>query len=276
MEMHASRPLYYFLVTIITQFILAAGAMIILLPTGLLSLLPLQMMGALMAYNVAIATFVAAIISGQQGQNERSIQQGAGLVLGHLVGLVVGGFLGSHYGGPAWAIGGAVICYFLVGWIGARISLAVGGELERLAASSEEPEQRAETRTAKHNASPLFFYGAVVPVFFMTVAMFVKTSGVIVPPYSDVLPTARIVLIVLSLCSIAIPWLRRTEWLKNAHALTHEPVAPIIGLGLSLAPVIYGFLLFVAFGMSMAELSVFAVAASIAATTWGMNASRRF
>jgi hypothetical protein len=275
MEMHASRPLYYFLVSIITQFILAAGAIIILLPTGLLSLLPLQMTGALMAYNVAIATFVAAIISGQQGQNERSIQQGAGLVLGHLVGLVVGGFLGSHYGGPVWAIGGAVICYFLVGWIGSRISLAVGSELERLATSSGEPEQRAETRTAKQNASPLFFYGAVVPLFFMTAAMFVKTSGIIVPPYSDVLPTARIVLIVLSLCSIAIPWLRRTEWLKNAHALTHEPVAPIIGLGLSLAPVIYGFLLFVAFGMSMAELSVFAVAASIAATTWGMNASRR-
>ncbi len=276
MEMHASRPLYYFLVTIITQFILAAGAMIILLPTGLLALLPLQMMGALMAYNVAIATSVAAIISGQQGQNERSIQQGAGLVLGHLVGLVLGGFLGSHYGGLAWAIGGAVICYFLVGWIGSLISLAVGGELERLATSSAEPEPRAQVQTEKPSASFLFFYGAVVPLFFMTAAMFVKTSGVHIAPYPHVLPEARIVLIVLSLCSIAIPWVRRTRWLKHQNALTHEPVAPILGLGLSLAPVIYGFLLFVAFGMSMPELSVFAVVASVAATTWGLNAARRF
>jgi MFS family permease len=275
MEMHASRPLYYFLVTIITQFILAAGAMIILLPTGLLELLPLQTMGALMAYNVAIATLVAAIISGQQGQNERSIQRGAGLVLGHLVGLVLGGFLGSHYGGPAWAIGGAVICYFLVGWIGSQISLAVGTELERLATASAEPTPRAEVRTAKGNTSLLFFFGAVVPLFFMTAAIFVKTSSVPAARFQDLLPAARIVLIVLSLCSIAIPWLRRTEWLKHGNTVTNEPVAPIIGLGLSLAPVIYGFLVFVAFGMSMAEFSVFAVVASVAATTWGVNAARR-
>jgi MFS family permease len=234
------------------------------------------MMGALMAYNVVIATFVAAIISGQQGQNERSIQQGTGLVLGHLVGLVLGGFIGGHYGGPAWAIGGAVICYFLVGWIGSRVSLAIGAELERLATASSELQLRAEVGTAKPTASFLFFYGAVVPLFIMTAAMLVKTSGVHTPPFPSLLPTARIVLIVLSLCSVAIPWMRRTEWLKHAHALTHTPVAPMIGLGLSLAPVFYGFVLFVACGMSVAELSLFAVVASVAATMWGMNAARRF
>jgi len=275
MEMHASRPLYYFLVSILTQFVLAAGAMMILLPTGLLALLPLPMMGALMAYNVAIATFVSAIISGQHGQNERSIQQGTGLVLGHLVGLVLGGYLGAHYGGPAWVIGGAVICYFIVGWIGSRVSLMVGMELERLASADAEPEPRAEVKAARPLTSSLFFFGAVVPMFFMTAAMLVETSGAHVPPFPDVLPAARIVLIVLSLCSIAIPWLRRTEWLKQQHALTHAPVAPMIGLGLSLAPVFYGFVLFMACGLSVAELSIFAAVASIAATTWGMNAARR-
>ncbi len=276
MEMHASRPLYYFLVAFLTQFVLAAGAMIVLLPTGLLATLPLPMLGALMAYNVAIATFVAAIISGQQGQNPQSIQKGTGLVLGHLVGLVLGGFLGSHYGGIAWTIGGAVIGYFLVGWLGSRVSLGIGTELERLATAAMEPQPRAEVQATRPTASFLFFYGAVVPMFFLTAAMLVKSAGVHVPPYPDMLPAARIVLIVLSLCSIALPWLRRTEWLKREHALSRTQTTPVIGLSLSLAPVFYGFVLFVACGMSVAELSVFAVAASIAATTWGLNATRRF
>jgi hypothetical protein len=45
----------------------------------------------------------------------------------------------------------------------------------------------------------------------------------------------------------------------------------LIGLGLSLAPAFYGFLLFVAFDMSIAELSLFAVVASMAATAWGAS-----
>ena len=151
----------------------------------------------------------------------------------------------------------------------------VGSELERLVASSTEPAPRAEAQTIKPTTSFLFFCGAVVPLFFMTAAMMVKTSGVQLAPFSDVLPAARIVLIVLSLFSIALPWLRRTEWLKRENALTHAPVAPILGLGLSLAPVFYGFVLFVACGMSVAELSLFAVTASIAATTWGLNTTRK-
>jgi len=275
MTMHASRPLYYFLVTIITQFILAIGAMILLVPTGLLASLPLQMLGILMAYNVLVATFVAAIISGQQGQNEESIERGAGLVLGHLVGLVLGGFVGGEYGGPVWAIGGAVICYFVVGWVGSRISLAVGNELDKLSTATYEPQSRIQVRTAKQSPSYLFFYGAVVPLFFMTAAMLVKTSGLPVALSPEVLPTARLVLIGLSLFSIAIPWLRRPEWQKHTHTLSHEPAVPFVGLGLSLAPAIFGFLLFVGFGISLAELSVFSVAASIATAIWGVNAAHR-
>jgi hypothetical protein len=269
LTMQASRPLYYFLVTAITQFVLAVGAMLVLAPTGLLAHLPLELLGGLLAYNVAIATLVAAIVAGNVGGDEQAVQRGAGLLLGHLVGLIVGGVVGGHYGGTLWAIAGAVVLYFVVGWIGSRISLAVGRELESLANSTVEPKSRIQLRTGKTNPSVVFFFGALIPLFLMMAAMLVRQSGLPVAQYSQVLTEARMVLVLLSLVSIVLPRIRRTHWNKRENTLTHEPMAPVFGLGLSLAPAFYGFLLFVAFGMSAAELSIFSVVAAIATASWG-------
>lgn len=271
-EMQSTRPLYYLVVTTITQFILAVAAILLLLPTGLLGRLPLTMIGFLLLYNILIATLVAGILANNGSPDESAILKGGGLVLGHLVGLMLGGFAGAQYGGAIWAICGAVVLYFVVGWIGSRVSLLVAAELDFLTSAALEPQSQIQVRHRNQNTSRLFLYGAVIPLLFMAAAVLVKDSGLPVAQYAGVLPLARILLALLSIFSILIPWLRGAQWLKRANStLSSEPVVRFVGLSLCLAPAIFGFLLFVAFGMSIAELSLFAATASIATATWGAS-----
>ncbi len=269
-EMQSTRPLYYLLVTIITQFILAMGAVIVLLPTGLLDLLPWSMVGFLLVYNILISALVAVILA-QRGLSDRvAILKGSGLVLGHLVGLTLGGFVGAKYGGTLWAIAGAVALYFVVGWIGAWVSLLVGNELDRAAAAALEPPSQIQVRHSRLSTPVVFLTGAVIPLLFVVAAVLVETSGVLVTQYPEVLPTARIVLTLLSIFAVIVPWLHPTQWLRHDNApLLPQPAVRILALSFCLAPAIFGFLLFMAFGMSLAELSLFAAAASIATATWG-------
>jgi hypothetical protein len=270
--MQLPRPLYFLLVTVVTQFILAIAAVIAFLPTGLLGQLPLSMIGFLLVYNIVVATLVAIILTNNSLQNKSAVIKGGGLVLGHLVGVIVGGLIGSRYGGTASAIAGAAVLYLVVGWIGSRMSVAVASYLDRQAAPPSPHDLETALRLARPNTSSLFLYGAVIPALLMAAAIFLKTSGLQVARFPAILPTARLILVVLSLFSILIPWLRRTRSTRRRRS-TFAPrsVLSLVGLGLSLAPAIYGFLLFVAFGMSFAELSLFAVVASIATTTWGVN-----
>jgi hypothetical protein len=269
MEMQVPRPLYYLLVTTITQFILAIGAILIVLLTGLLGRLPWSMIAFLLAYNIIVATLVAVILTNNSLQNKKPVLKGGGLVLGHLVGLIVGGFVGSHYGGAVMAAIGAVALYFVVGWLGSKVSYAVGGELDRLSSAPTESDAEKLIRSAaRRSTNTLFMYGAVIPALFLVAAIFLKSSGLAIAQYPAILPVARILLIAVSLLSVLIPWLRRSRWLGRA---SNESRLDFAGLSLSLAPAICGFLLFVAFGMSIAELGLFAFVAAVATTTWGVR-----
>ena len=272
MEMQLPRPLYHLLVTTSTQFILAVGAIIVLLPIGLLGHLPWGMMGFLLAYNVIVATLAGVFLASNSAQNKTPVLKGEGLVLGHLVGLILGAFIGIHNGGLGAAIGGAILLYFLVGWLGSRISFAMGCELDRLtSASTETSSERLIRSAAERKTNPVFIYSAIVPASLLMLAIFMKSSGLTIPQYPDVLPTARIILIVLSVLSILIPWLRRSQR-KLRPGPRHLAGWGLFfaGLGLSLAPAICGFLLFVASGMSISEFTLFAVVASVAMTTWAV------
>ncbi len=277
MEMQLPRPLYYFVITITTQFVLLAGAIIALLSTGLLGNFPWNTMAFLLIYNVIIATLAALFLTNTSPQNKTPVLKGDGLVLGHLVGLAMGAFIGSRYGGTATAILGAVLGYFVVGWLGSRISFAMGLELDRLTAAPKETRaQRLIRSAAERKTGSWLIYGAVIPALFLIAAIFLKSSGLVIAQYPDLLPTARLLLIVLSVLSIVVPWLRRSH--RALRPGTHRHLSGwalfLAGLGLALAPAACGFLLFVAFGMSIAELSLFAVVASIAMTTWATSRAK--
>ncbi len=270
MEMQETRPMYYLLVTVITQLVLAMGALLVLAPTGLLGQLPLSMLSFLLIYNILIATLVAVILAHNGSPDRSGILKGGGLVLGHLVGLIMGAFAGAHYGGLGWAMGAAIVLYFVVGWLGSQLSAWIGNELDRVNAAALESPSRIQVRHAKPKTSEVFLFGGVIPLLFMAAAVFLKSSGLSTAQYPDALPIARLLLALLSILSILIPWVRRAQWLRQrGHtAILPQPAGHLVSIGLCMAPAIFGFLLFVAFGSSLAELSLFAVAASIAATTW--------
>ena len=277
MTMTVPRPIYHLLISGITQFVLVIAAAVVLLPTGLLPRLPLIILGVVFLYNVLIATLVAVVLTNNSLENEPAVIKGDGLVLGHLVGLVLGGFLGSTYGGPLWAIVAGAALYFLVGWIGSRISIAAAAELGKLSRPRwESSRDRLVRASTQRKRSAWFVYGAAIPALILVVALFVKVSGWPVGPYASILPVARMVIAVLSLISIMVPWLRRTRWMERRQdALSHGSILALIGLALSLAPAFYGFLLYIAFGLSITELILFALAASIATVTWGARAASR-
>jgi len=58
---------------------------------------------------------------------------------------------------------------------------------------------------------------------------------------------------------------------STTSIVSRENAIFILGMGLSAAPMVYGFLLFIAFGASIIELSLFAVASSLMAIIWSAN-----
>ena len=271
-EMRIPKPLYYLVVSLLTQFALAIVALIILLPAGLLGQLPWNMLGFLFVYNILISTLLAVMLTNHSLGNKTAVLKGLGLVLGHLVGLLLGGFVGLKLGGAAWAIGAAAAAYFFFGWIGSRISLAASAFLDREAIPAVARSARSSFQLAPPTSSALFLYGAVIPGFLMAAAVLLKSSGLALIQLVDVLPAARNVLVALSLISILIPWVRRSRVVpRRSGGFSRGSALWLVGLGLSLAPAFYGFLLFLAFDISLAELSLFAVVASMAATAWGVS-----
>jgi hypothetical protein len=271
-EMRVPGPLHYLVVSFITQFALAVTALAILLPAGFGGRLPWDTIGFLFAYNIAIATAIAMLLTNHSLGNKAAVTRADGLLLGHLVGILLGGFLGLQLGGAVGALAGAVLLFLVFGWIGSRISLKVGAYLDRGAAPAPRRDSQLALRLARPSNSTLFIYGAIVPGFLMALAVFLRGSGLPFAQYPAILPTARNILVILSLISILVPWVRRTRIIRGrSRSLSSGSALWLIGLGLSLAPAFYGFLLFVAFDMSLAELSLFVAVASMAATAWGAS-----
>jgi hypothetical protein len=270
MEIHRPRPIYYLFIATATEFVLAVGAVIALLIADLLSELPLSTIGFLLAYNALIATLVLLTLAKNDGQDKKVIVKGGGLILGHLVGLLLGGMLGSKFGGVVWAIIGAVGLYFIIGQIGSGVSFTIGAEIDRLTAPSKKATVQNTTQLARPQPSYLFTYAAVIPALFMAAAVFLKSSPVPLAQYPGILPSARIVVIALSIGSILLAWLLRTRWMieHRKSAFSRRTGVSVIGLGLSLAPSLYGFLLFFAFGVSIVELGIFAVLSTLAGLLW--------
>ena len=271
------HSLYYLIIMVSTELILVSGAVIILLPTGFLKQLPLGVLGFLLAYKIIITTISLIVVARNRWQERLTIIKGGGMLLGNLVGLLLGGILGGRYGGLFWGIVGAIGLYLIVGWIGAKISSAIGSQLNTLLPSMEQADSDSTIRSIRPNALLLLFYSVIAPALFVLIAMLMNSSGVPVSEYSEALPTARIVVIVLSLISILLPWLLRTRSMMKTttNVVARENAIFILGMACSAAPVIYGFSLFLVFGASIIELSIFAVSSSLALILWTANTKLR-
>jgi hypothetical protein len=115
----------------------------------------------------------------------------------------------------------------------------------------------------------LFFiiYAAIFPWLLLLLGLFFKFNDIQLPSSSPTtLLTARIIVIALSLFSFVAPWVIQSR--MSQKQIPNSAFSLFwTGLGLSFAPVLYGFFLFL-LGASLVELGVFAVVSSLAAIIW--------
>lgn len=275
---HLPNFLYYSLVVVITESVLVLGATIILLPTGLLNRLPLAVIGLLLAYKSIIAAIATTFMASKRWGEHLLIARGAGLILGRFVGLVLGGMLGAAIAGVVGGIVGLVLLGFLIGRAGGWISLATGNWIDRLTSPSERLASDANPELAQSSQLGVWIYGVFVPAMFVLVALFLKNYNVI-SKEADTrwLLTARIVAVVLSIYSILAPWILRARRELNGppSSLQLQSAIFLTGTALSIAPALYGVVLFLAFGAPIIDVVVFALISSAATLTWSAKSQER-
>lgn len=191
-----------------------------------------------------------------------------GFYFGRLFGLFIGAFIGSKIAGGIGALIGALAFYFAGRWVGFKVGFVIGRILDKNLPVADMPEKMVAKPLSSKN-SLIIAYAAIFPFLMLLLALFFRLNHIQIlspPEPANTLTTARIVVIALSLFSLVAPWFIQSRMLQkqipnSAFSLFW------IGLGLSFAPVIYGFFLFI-LGASIFELGVFAVASSLAAIIW--------
>jgi hypothetical protein len=131
------KGVYYSILVIVTEIILVSVAALILLPTGRLSGLPLEIIGYVLIYKIIIAIAVVNVAAYRNWQEHSILLRGIGLLLGRFVGLILGGLLGIIFGGAVGAILGAVVVTFAMGRAGSWISFKLGMRLDQMVSFSQ-------------------------------------------------------------------------------------------------------------------------------------------
>jgi hypothetical protein len=201
-----------------------------------------------------------------------------GLYLGHFYGIFIGGFLGARIAnllGLADIIGfmiGALALYFIGRWIGSRVSITIGDQVDKVVSLKEYQLKDKVVKATPRKQVFLFLYFVVLPWLVVIIALLLNYFDIAGNYLIEWLPIARIIAIVLSVLSICFPWLMRKRQFIEFQSSTSSPgsVAYWLGLSWSVVPVIYGMFLFLAMGVSIIELCLYAMASSTAAIVWSI------
>jgi hypothetical protein len=217
----------------------------------------------------------------KKAHNKDFLVKFMGSHLGRYLGLVIGGLLGAQISklfGQKDLLGffiGGVIFYYVGRWIGAKVSIAIASQVDKIYLFSGliEPENIVEQKASSRLPQINFIIYCLIPIIFMIFGFLIKYFGIQVGWMSEYLSAARIVAIILSIYTIIYPWIMRKRWLlKYATPPDQpEPMVYLLGLAISIAPSLYGFALFIAMGISITELCVFEVVSMIAIIIWGMK-----
>jgi hypothetical protein len=202
-----------------------------------------------------------------------------GHYLGRFFGIFIGGFLGlriAHLVRLADITGiivGALAFYFIGRWIGPKVSIAIGGQLDKLFSFADTPESQKVIEGKSPKSLFLVLFIIIFPLSFVAIGLMMNYFGIPVGYLNDWLPISRIVAIGISIFSICYPWLMRKRWLNKLQHTISSPdlITNSLGLSMSVVPTIYGFYLFFVMGASIIELCLFASASSLAAIIWIVN-----
>lgn len=205
-----------------------------------------------------------------------------GIYLGRFFGILIGGFLGfeiSDFLKQPTVIGsivGALSLYFAGRWIGSKVSILMGNQLDKVFSIPESNEvgKIGDTKSSSRLVSASFFiYSLFFPLLFVVIGLLFNYLDVRIGYYPEILPISRIVVVVISIFSICSPWLLKNRWRNKYQTMTPLPgyMVYLLGLTLSIVPVFYGFVLFIGMGASIFELCFYALVSSIAAMLWSKN-----
>lgn len=264
-----SPLLYYLLTAGLTNLIfVVVGATIFLLLSPTLKFDPI-LVGAIIFVLVQKSLVVGYVTYSLHKQGQFDKVWGTkviGFYFGRLFGLLLGAFLGSKIVGGIGALIGAIGFYFLGRWIGFRVGFVVGRLLDKNLPIADMSE-KVVARTTPPKRLLVIMYAAILPLLMLLLGIFFKFNQIQFATTSpDMLHLTRILLILLSLFSVIAPWLMQSRiWRKQIPYRAFNLFW--LGLALSFAPVMYGFVLFT-LGASIIELGVFAVTSSLGAIIW--------
>lgn len=273
--MHLSRGAYILLIVLCTDLILVGGAALVLWPTGLLSIGPLVVLAFLLAWKALIAGVVLLI--GARWQMSDQLLGFNGYYMGRIIGLLLGGIVGGKYGGVPGGLLLAIVLYLLVAGMGRRLGFALDAQGRRLGLYTKVETVAAPPSFTGKRTWLLYAYALGLPVGSALISVFFAYLGITAGANgAQYLPQARLVVLGLSLVSILIPWLllRRTTAQPPKDPDSFRRSLLIIGAASSGAPAVYGILLLVSFGASLAEALMFALV-SAAVAVWWITAARR-
>jgi hypothetical protein len=215
----------------------------------------------------------------KQSHNKEFAVKFIGLYYGRFFGIFIGGFCGGRIAlilRQADIIGffiGALALYFIGRWIGPKVSIAIDNQLDKVVSIPEYQAQPIVVKTTPLIRLILFLSVAVLPWLLVVIALVLYYFDIPRTFFVEWLPIARIIVIVLSVLSICYPLLMKKGWLIKFRRKISSPESyiPLLGLSLSVVPVIYGMVLFLAMGTSIIELCVYAVISSTVAIVWIRN-----
>lgn len=215
----------------------------------------------------------------KQSHNKEFAVKFIGLYYGRFFGIIIGGFWGGRIAlilRQADIIGfliGALALYFIGRWIGPKVSIAIDNLLDKVVSIPEYQVQPIVLKTTPLIRFILFLSVAVLPWLLVVIALVLNYFDIPRTFFVEWLPIARIIVIVLSVYSICYPLLMKKGWLIKLRRKISSPESyiPLLGLSLSVVPVIYGMVLFLAMGTSIIELCVYAVISSTVAIVWIRN-----
>jgi len=277
-----SSLLYFILISSLTNLtFLVAGIALLALFSFQLTGFALQIIIFLLLWKGGLVGLVAWF-SHKKAYNKEFLVKFVGIYLGRFFGIFVGGFLGARISNmlkQADIIGfivGALAFYFAGRWIGSKVSVLIGEQLDKVFYISETPESEkiADVKSANRFTLIAFIlYSVVLPLLFVIIGLLINYFDIPIGYLTELLPISRIVVIAFSIFSVCSPWLMKNRWLTKFQTTTSSPESVIYWLGLvfSIVPVVYGFILFIAMGASIIELCFYAAVSSIAAIIWSMN-----
>ena len=274
--------LYFILISSLTDLtFLVAGIVLLTLFSVKLSGFGQQIIIFLLLWKGALVGFVSWF-SHKNANNKDFLVKFIGIYLGRFFGILIGGFLGTRIFDTlkqstlSGFIVGALAFYFAGRWIGSKVSILIGKQLDKVFSIPETPvaERFADTKSVNRFATIGFMlYGVILPFLLVVIGLLINYFDVPIGYLPELLPISRIVVIVLSFFSICAPWLLKNRWLNKYQTTTSSPESLVYWLGLvfAMVPVLYGFVLFIAMGTSLIELCFYAVASFTAAIIWNTN-----